>query len=291
MQAGFIGLGAMGLPMARNLHRAGLLAGVWNRTREKAEALRRDTGVNCAPAPADLAAGVDVVVTCVAADADLLEVVDRLRPGLRPGTTVVDCSTTSAETAREAAARVAGGGAAFLDAPISGGVEGARDATLAMMVGGDGAVLQRVRPVLEAMAERVVHMGPAGSGQATKAVNQVMAAGLNQAVTEALAFGQALGLDMDKVIEVLGGGAAANRFLSRRGPRILRGEFGSGFRVALHHKDLSICRAMAEGLAAGEARLPLVEMTLVHYRRLMDAGHGDEDISALFRHKQRLFGR
>jgi 3-hydroxyisobutyrate dehydrogenase len=220
-----------------------------------------------------------------------LAVVDQLRPGLRPGATVVDCSTTSAETAREAAARLADGDAVFLDAPVSGGVEGARDATLVMMVGGEAQVLERVRPVLEAMARRVVHMGPVGSGQATKAVNQVMAAGLNQAVTEALAFGQALGLDMEKVIDVLGDGAAASRFLSRRGPRILRGEFASGFRLALHHKDLSICRAMAEALAVGEARLPLVEMTLVHYRRLMEAGHGDEDISALFRHKQRLFGR
>jgi 3-hydroxyisobutyrate dehydrogenase len=127
-----------------------------------------------------------------------------------------------------------------------------------------------------------VHIGPTGSGQATKAVNQIMAAGINQAVTEALAFGEAMGLNMDKVIEVVGSGAAANWFLSHRGRTMLAGSFAPGFKVALHHKDLLICRAMA---ATRGMSLPIVEMTLDNYQRLMEAGHGEEDISALYRLK------
>ncbi|MGB5473575.1 MAG: NAD-binding protein, partial [Gammaproteobacteria bacterium] len=139
---------------------------------------------------------------------------------------------------------------------------------------------------LDSIAGRVEHMGPVGAGQATKAVNQVMAAGINQAVTEALAFAEALGLPLDKVIEVVGSGAAGNWFLSHRGPSMSKGKFEPGFRVALHHKDLAICKAMAAELGVA---MPVVEMTLIHYRRLMQAGFGDEDISALFREKRGLF--
>ena len=129
-------------------------------------------------------------------------------------------------------------------------------------------------------------MGPVGAGQSTKAVNQVMAAGINQAVTEALDFAQALDLPMDKVIEVVGSGAAGNWFLDHRGPSMTQGSFEPGFRVALHHKDLAICKQMAEQF---DVALPVIEMTLIHYRRLMEAGFGDEDISALFREKQGMF--
>ena len=156
-----------------------------------------------------------------------------------------------------------------------------------MMIGGEAAVLEQARPVLEAVGSRITHMGPVGAGQATKAVNQIMAAGINQAVTEALAFGAAHGLPMDRVIEVVGSGAAGNWFLTHRGPSMVEGRFEPGFRVALHHKDLMICRQMAGQLGVA---MPVVEMTLVHYRRLMEAGLGDEDISALFREKRALFG-
>jgi 3-hydroxyisobutyrate dehydrogenase len=132
-------------------------------------------------------------------------------------------------------------------------------------------------------------MGKTGSGQATKAVNQVMAAGINQAVSEALAFGNALGLDMDKLIDVIGGGAASNWFLANRGANMAKGIFEPGFKVSLHHKDLELCRNMAEKLTQGDNRLPIIEMTLIHYRRLMEAGFGEEDISSLYRHKQKLF--
>lgn len=286
MHTGFIGLGAMGQGMATNLKRAGYLVGVWNRTQARGEAFAAAQGVPLAESPGALARDCQLLISCVSADGDLRQVLEALLPALGPGQVLVDCSTVSADTARELGARVAARGAAFLDAPVSGGVEGARAGTLAMMVGGDAEVLARARPVLETMAARVVHMGPIGAGQATKAVNQIMAAGINQAVSEALAFGAAQRLDLTRVIEVVSQGAAGNWFLTHRGPRMHEGQFAPGFRVALHHKDLRICQAMAE--AAG-ARLSVVERTLADYQRLMADGHGDEDISALFRLKQALF--
>jgi 3-hydroxyisobutyrate dehydrogenase len=284
MKTGVIGLGAMGAPMARNLHRAGCLERVWNRSPEKASCLSSELGVRIADSPADLAAACELVLLSLSADDDLLQVMQALQPGLHCGMVVVDTSTVSRETAIRAAALAQP--AEFLDAPVSGGTEGARLGTLVMMVGGEAAVIERIAPVLSVVAGRVEHMGPHGAGQATKAVNQVMAAGINQAVTEALAFATALQLPLDKIIEVAGGGAAGNWFLAHRGATMTQGEFDPGFRVALHHKDLAICKQMA---AQFDVALPLVEMTLIHYRRLMEAGFADEDISALFREKRRLF--
>lgn len=285
LRVGFVGLGAMGLPMARNLHAAGLLAGAWNRTPAKAAALAAETGVPAAESPAALAAGCDVLVTCVSADDDLLAVVDAMLPALRPGAIVADCSTVASSTAREAARRLAGAGADFLDCPVSGGTEGAKAGTLSIMVGGDAAVLERARPALEAMGGSITLMGPVGAGQAAKATNQIMVAGINQAVTEALAFGRAQGLPMDKLIAALEKGAAGNWFLSKRGPTMIRGEFPLGFKVGLHAKDLEICRRMAAELGV---KLPVVEMTLLHYGRLPEHS-ADEDISALFRLKSDMF--
>ena len=284
MKVGFIGLGAMGAPMARNLAKAGLLTSVWNRTASVAAALSAELGVAGAVSPAELAEQVDVILTCLSADPDVLHVVDALSPGLKPGTFVIDHSTVSADTARTVAMRVGLRGANFFDAPVSGGVEGAKQGTLAIMVGGDAEKLAVVRPVLEALASRVVHMGGVGAGQATKAVNQIMCAGINQAVTEALAFGAAQGLDMDKVIEVVSQGAAGNWFLDKRGPTMTKGSFSPGFKLALHHKDLKICLNMAKELGMA---LPVSDMTLHEYAQLMREGHGDEDISALYRLKRK----
>ncbi|BCO32515.1 tartronate semialdehyde reductase [Thiohalobacter sp. COW1] len=281
---GFIGLGAMGAPMAANLNRAGVLAAVWNRTPAKAQSVAAELAVAVAASPAALARQVDVVVLCVSADADVLAVIEALEPGLRPGQVVIDHSTVQPQTAQTAAARLAARGVDFLDAPVSGGVEGARRGTLALMVGGEAGVLERVRPLLQALGQRIEHMGPVGSGQATKAVNQIMAAGINQAVTEALAFAEAHALPLEQVIEVVGAGAAGNWFLSHRGPSMTQGRFEPGFRLGLHHKDLAICRAMAEALGM---ELPLVNRTLADYRQLMQDGFGDEDISALYRMKRR----
>ena len=283
---GIIGLGAMGRGMARNLHRAGLLGCVWNRTPAVAAEIAAELGTALARDPADLAARCDVVVLCVSADADVLEVVDAMLPGLRAGAVVVDCSTVAADTAREAARRLAGRGVGFLDAPVSGGVEGARDGTLAIMVGGPESALERARPALAAMGRTVTHFGPTGAGQAAKATNQIMCAGIIQAVAEAMAFAKAEGLPLDRLIDTLGKGAGSSWYFVHRAPNILRDSYPPGFRVRLHEKDLRICRAMAERHGV---QLPVIESTLLEYRRLIEQGYGDEDISALFRIKDALF--
>jgi len=288
MKTGVIGLGAMGTPMARNLHKAGYLEVVWNRTVGKASELSNELGVRVADAPAALAAQCELVLLSVSADDDLLEVMRALVPGLHADSVVLDTSTVSRETATQAATLAQSAGADFLDAPVSGGIEGARQGALAMMIGGELDSIERITPVLNSIAKRIEHMGPVGAGQATKAVNQIMAAGINQAVTEALAFAVALQLPLDKVIEVVGSGAAGNWFLDHRGSSMTQGRFDPGFRVSLHHKDLTICKQMAEQF---DVALPVVEMTLIHYRRLMEAGFGDEDISALFREKKKLFDK
>lgn len=279
MNVGIIGLGAMGLGMARRLAHAGHLAGVYNRTAVK----MAEFNVPHYTQPEALAAEVDVILLCVSADNDVLEIVNALARTIKPNSIVIDTSTVSSETAKQAAACLAQRHVAFLDAPVSGGVEGAKNGTLSMMVGGDAAVLDTVRPVLDCLATRVIHIGDTGSGQATKAVNQIMCAGINQAVTEALAFAEAEQLPMAKVIEVIAGGAAGNWFLQHRGATMTQGEFTTGFKLALHHKDLLIAHAMAADIGMN---LPLVAMTLNDYEQLMAAGYGDNDISALYRLKK-----
>ena len=276
----------MGAGMARNLAKAGLLQGLWNRGADKATALATETGAAVAATPAALAATVDVLVMCVSADADVLSIVDALLAGAHPGLTVVDCSTVSAHTAREAAARLARHGAEFLDCPVSGGVEGAKNGTLAIMCGGAAPAFERVRPVLAAMGQTVTLMGPTGYGQSTKATNQIMCAGVVQAVSEAMAFAKAEGLPLDKVIETLGKGAGSSWYFVNRAPFMARGSFPAGFRVRLHDKDLGICHDMAK---AHGVELPVVEVTRAHYRRLIESGHGDDDISTIFRLKDALF--
>ena len=288
MRTGFVGLGAMGTSMARNLHRAGLLHGVWNRTADKARALATDLQCAAPANLAELAQACDALVICISADNDVLSVVAALAPALRAGSLVIDCSTVSADTARAAGAQLAARGVDFLDAPVSGGVEGAAKGTLAIMVGGAEPALQRARPVLQAMGATVTHFGPQGAGQAAKATNQIMVAGIIRANAEALAFAAAHGLNLGKIIGTLGHGAAANWYLTHRGPNMERGEYPPGFRVRLHQKDLNICRAMA--LACG-AELPVVEATLNDYTQLIAAGYGDEDISAIYRLKAALFAR
>jgi len=286
MKVGFIGLGAMGQHMARNLHRAGLLAGAWNRTPSKTEALAAETGCRAFESPAELAAGCDFIVTCVSADQDLLAVIDALLPALQKGAIVIDCSTVAADTAREAAKRLAAAGAFLLDCPVSGGVEGARNATLVIMCGGDADVFERARPVLATLGKMAALMGPTGSGQATKATNQILCAGAIQAASEAMAFARAEGLPLEKVIEILGGGAGSSWYFVNRAPYMARGVYEAGFRVRLHEKDLRICREMA---ARHGAALPVVETTLSDFARLLAAGHGEEDISTIFRLKAPLF--
>jgi 3-hydroxyisobutyrate dehydrogenase len=286
MKVGFIGLGAMGQHMARNLQRAGLLTGVWNRTTFRSEAMASETGCKAFSSPTALAAACDFIFSCVSADDDLLSVVEALLPGARKGTIVIDCSTVAADTARKAAARLATMGAALLDCPVSGGVEGAKNATLAIMCGGDQEVFERAQPVLATIGKTVALLGPTGAGQATKATNQILCAGVIQVVAEAMAFAQAEGLPLEQVIDVLGKGAGSSWYFVQRAPFMVRGDYPAGFRVRLHDKDLRICRDMA---ARHGAKLPVVEATLADYQRLLETGHGDEDISTIFRLKTPLF--
>jgi 3-hydroxyisobutyrate dehydrogenase len=283
---GFIGLGAMGAHMARNVHRHHLLNSVWNRTADKAVQLTTELNVHCADSISALAQRCQVVVICVAADADVLAVVDELANHLPPGAMVIDCSTVSADTARQAAKRLSAINVEFLDAPVSGGVEGARKGSLAIMVGGKDAAFQRARPVLQAMGTTITRFGEVGAGQAAKAVNQIMCAGIIQAISEAMAFAKAEGLSLPALIDTLGQGAGSSWYFVNRAPNMARGEYPAGFRVKLHQKDLEICRDMA---AKHGVQLPIIEMTLLHYRRLIEQGHGDEDISALFRLKDAIF--
>jgi 3-hydroxyisobutyrate dehydrogenase len=286
LRVGFSGLGAMGVPMAKNLHKATLLAAVWNRTGAKATALAEELGCIAPPTLAEFARNLDVVVVCVSADADVRAVIDGLAPGLAPGALVIDCSTVSADTARWAEQFLAARGVAFLDAPVSGGVEGAQKGTLAIMTGGEPAAFEKARPVLQAMGKTIEHFGPAGSGQATKATNQIMVAGIIRAVAEAMAFAGAHGLPLEKVVSTLGAGAGSSWYFANRAPNMVRGAYPAGFRVKLHAKDLGICRDMA---ARFGVQLPVVDAMLEEYRELVAQGHGDEDISATHRLKQALF--
>ena len=287
MKTGVIGLGAMGSYMALNFHYTEYLHMIWNRSPGKAGPIAAKTGAKIAESPAQLASECELIVTCVSRDKDVLEMVRAIASAIKPDSVVVDTSTVSADTAREAAKILDEKGAHFLDCPVSGGVEGAKNGTLAVMAGGDEKILERVKPVLSAIAANIAYIGPTGSGQACKAVNQLMAAGINQAVTEALIFGQAMGLDMNKVVDIVSTGAAGNWFLDHRGKTMLAGEFTPGFKLGLHHKDLTICKSMLENVS--ENSLPILEMTLIHYQRLMDQGYGDEDISALYHLKQEQF--
>jgi len=280
IKVGFIGLGAMGQGMARNLAAHGYLQGVYNRSVEKTQAFALPVYAS----PQALAADMDVIFICVSADPDVLQVVNAITETVKPGTIVIDMSTVSSATARQAADLLAKKQANFLDAPVSGGVEGANKGVLSMMVGGEADVLAKVTPLLKTMAARIEHLGAHGAGQACKAVNQIMAAGINQAVTEALAFAADQQLDLDKVIDIISGGAAGNWFLQHRGKTMTRGIYTPGFKVALHHKDLLICRQMAEQSAT---LCCLTEATIGDYANLMAQGWGDEDISALYRLKQK----
>ncbi len=278
----------MGAHMARNLHAAGLLTSVWNRTADKAATLAGELGIEAAPSPADLARNVDAVVLCVSADADVLEVVTHIARGVRPGTLVMDCSTVGADTARKAHEMLHARSAGFLDCPVSGGVDGARDAKLVVMVGGETDAFARAQPVLAKMGATVTHFGPVGSGQAAKATNQIMCAGIIDAVAEAMAFARAQGLPLEKLVDTLGKGAGSSWYFVHRAPNMIRGAYPAGFRVRLHAKDLEICRDMAARFGVA---LPVVERMLEEYAELVARGHGDEDISAAFRLKAELFER
>jgi len=283
LQVGFVGLGAMGWPMAGHLARSGLLKSVWTRTPAKAAAAALEFGIDAVDSLARLAGQCDVIALCVPADADVFEAVEAIARHAGPGTIVVDHSTVSSVTAGLARERMRAAAGDFIDAPVSGGVEGAIHGRLSVMVGGDAGVLDRVRPVLDCYAAKISHMGDIGAGQNTKAVNQVLVAGIANAVCEGLALGEKLGLDADMLIPTLLAGAAGNWFLEKRGATMLRNEFSVGFKLALLHKDLKIVRDLARTARIDRS---VIDQALADYAVLIAQGHGDEDISALIRLKR-----
>lgn len=286
MISGFIGLGAMGSNMAINLAKAGCLHFVYNRTKGIAEDIGYRYSCCVASSISELAKECDLIILCVSQDQDVLEIINSIESVIKPGTIVVDTSTVSVDTVKQAANILENQQACFFDAPVSGGVEGAKNGTLAMMVGGDKTIFEKLRPLLSPIADNIVYLGENGAGQASKAVNQIMAAGINQAVTEALAFGKSMGLAMDKVIDIISSGAAGNWFLEHRGKSMLANNYSSGFKVNLHYKDLSICEKINKNL--NRRPIFIVEKTLLDYKTLIDNGYSDEDISALFRLKDKL---
>jgi len=279
MRVGFIGLGTMGAPMARNLLNAGFDITVHNRTRSKEEPLAA-AGAQRASTPADAARDAEVVVTIVSDTPDVEHVLfddDGVVHGATPGCLVVDMSTISAGATRAFGSRLGEGGVRMIDAPVSGGSEGAEKGTLTIMCGGDAADVEDARPVLDVMGSKVTHIGPLGSGQLTKAVNQIMIAGYFEAVAEGLVFAMKAGLDTDKVLEAIGAGMARSAVLEMRASNMINDTYPLGFKLSLHLKDLNI--ALDEAKRNG-VELPLAEMVRSFEEKLV-ADHGDEDLSAL----------
>lgn len=279
---GFLGLGTMGAAMAANLARAGFEVTAWNRSPGRAPVLD-ELGVRRAGTPAEVGAASDVVVICVSDTPDVETVLfgpDGLAHGTRPGSLVIDCSTISPAATRDFAARLRAADVALVDAPVSGGSEGAQKATLTIFVGGEPADVERARPILGALGKTITHVGPIGSGQAVKAVNQVILAGTYLGVAEGIVLAMKSGLDVDQVVEALGGGAAQSWVLANRSSRMIANDYPLGFKVALHRKDLGI----ALGLA-GEtgAELPVAALAADLETDLIADGHADDDMSALAR--------
>ena len=288
-RVGFIGLGIMGQGMAHNLLKAGFEVTVWNRTRSKMDEFL-EAGAGGAESPADLARDCDIIITCVSDTPDVEAVIlgdDGVIHGIQEGALVVDCSTISPHATQAIAGRLAEKGAHMLDAPISGGSEGAAEGTLSIMVGGDGAQVERAMPALEAMGKAITHVGDNGAGQTVKLVNQILVVSNMLGVAEALLFAQAGGLDLEKALEAVSQGAAGSWMLSNRGPQVLERDWRPGFTIDLQQKDL---RLVLE--AADEMGTPAVATSLIFqlYRTLQHAGLGHEGNHALVKALENLAG-
>ena len=285
----FLGLGTMGAAKAANLARAGFALTGWNRTPGRAPELT-ELGAQTAATPAQAAAAADLVVVCVSDTADVEAVLfgaDGVAEGARPGTLVIDCSTIAPSGAWDFAARLHERDLAMIDAPVSGGSEGARNATLTIFVGGAERDVERARPVLQALGRTITHVGPIGAGQAVKAVNQVILAGAYLGVAEGIVLAIKAGLDVEQVVGALSGGAAQSWVLANRSGRMLDNDYPLGFKVALHRKDLGIALDLANQLGAA---LPVSALAAQLESGLIARGHGDDDISALARAIRGLSG-
>ena len=278
----FLGLGTMGAAMAANLARAGFAVTAWNRTAGRATELT-DLGVEMAHNPAEAAASSEIVVICVSDTPDVEAVLfgaDGVVGGARAGSLIIDCSTIAPSGSWDFAARLKEHGLSMVDAPVSGGSEGAKNATLTIFVGGDEDDFERARPVLTALGRTITHVGPIGAGQAVKAVNQVILAGAYLGVAEGIVLAIKAGLDVEQVVGALGGGAAQSWVLANRAGRMIDNDYPLGFKVALHRKDLGIALELANQLGAV---LPVTGLAAQFESGLIAAGHGDDDISAVAR--------
>jgi 2-hydroxy-3-oxopropionate reductase len=291
MKLAFIGLGVMGYPMAGHLKKAGHDVTVYNRNREKAARWVVEYGGASAPTPAEAAANMDAVLACVGRDEDLREVTLGRHGAfitMKRDAVFVDHTTASAGIARELAEDAAQRGLHFVDAPVSGGEAGARNAALSIMVGGAAEDFETAKPVFDAVGKTVVHVGPAGSGQTVKAANQLMVAGHLELLAEAIVFLEAYGVDTKAALEVLGGGLAGSTVLQRKGPNMLARDFTPGFRISLHDKDMGIVTAAAR--EAGVV-IPLGAVAAQLVASLKAQGDGGLDHSALLKLVAQLSGR
>ena len=278
----FLGLGTMGAAMAANLARAGFHVSAWNRTPGRAPELAK-LGVETASNPAEAAADAEIVVICVSNTPDVEAILfgqDGVAGGARAGTLIIDCSTIAPSGSWDFAARLKEHGLSMVDAPVSGGSEGAKNATLTIFVGGEEDDFERARPVLEALGRTITHVGPIGAGQAVKAVNQVILAGTYLGVAEGIVLAIKAGLDVQQVVEALGGGAAQSWVLANRSGRMIDNDYPLGFKVALHRKDLGIALELAAKVGAV---LPVSALAAQLESGLIAGGHADDDMSALAR--------
>ena len=286
---GVIGLGTMGAAMAGHLVRAGHPVTVWNRTPGRAAELV-SLGASEAGGPASVARASDVVVISVSDTPDVEAVIfgpGGLADGLAHGALVIDTSTISPAATRAFGERLGAQGVALVDAPVSGGSEGAQKATLTIFLGGEDAAVARARPILELLGRTITHFGPVGSGQAVKAVNQVMIAGVYLAVAEGLVLAMKAGLDPEQVVAALGGGVAGSWILANRSGKMIANEYPLGFRTSLHLKDLGIALALARELGVA---LPVAALAAQLENGLVARGYGDEDMSNLARSIRELSG-
>ena len=287
-QVAFLGLGVMGYPMAAHLkHKGGHDVTVYNRTVAKAEKWVAEHGGKLAKTPREAAEGKDFVFSCVGNDDDLREVTvggDGAFKAMKKGAVFIDNTTASAEVARELAAAAAAGGFAFLDAPVSGGQAGAENGVLTVMVGGEQDVFDRTRPVIDAYARMVGLMGPAGSGQLTKMINQICIAGLVQGLSEGIHFGRKAGLDIEKVVEVISKGAAGSWQMENRHKTMNAGKYDFGFAVDWMRKDLGICLDEAD---RNGASLPVTALVDQFYKDVQQMGGSRWDTSSLLARLER----
>ena len=278
---GFIGLGIMGKPMAKNLLAAGLDLTVHSRSSGPVDELV-EAGAERASGPAEVAAASDVTITMLPDTPDVEQVLTGaggVLEGAAPGSVVIDMSSIDPAPTRAIAEKFAARDVAMLDAPVSGGERGAIDATLSIMVGGDDAPVQRAMPVFHALGKTIVHVGPSGAGQVTKACNQLVVAATIEAVAEALLLAERSGVDPAKVREALLGGFAGSKILDVHGQRMLDRTFDPGFRIRLHRKD---ARIVEEAAAATGTPIPCFIVVADQLQRAVDGGDGELDHSALF---------